>query len=80
MEVGGPAGFSSRGVAGHVTFSALDHGRRGYSATASDGEFAVLLVPGRYRVTGYSPTIISDGRPLTCMAYPPVVTVRCHIK
>jgi hypothetical protein len=77
LEVGGPSSASLRGVDGYITFNPLDDGGRGYSvSTASDGEFALLLAPGHYRVTGYSPGITSGGRPITCMADPPVVTVQ----
>jgi Neocarzinostatin family len=79
VEAGGPAVVSPHGVAGHVYFSALDHRARSYAAaTAPDGEFAVLLAPGRYWVSANSPRIVNDGRPMTCLASPPVVTVQAN--
>lgn len=76
-EVGGPWVASSPGIPGRVNFRAVDSRARNYSsATAADGEFAILLAPGRYRVTAHSPRVISDGHPMTCLASPPVVTVQ----
>jgi hypothetical protein len=47
--------------------------------TAPDGEFSITVPPGRYQVSGTSPLINSDGRPMTCFADPQLVTISQNV-
>ena len=76
-EVGGPSPGLGLGVPGQVSFirEGPRHERVYDAETAPDGEFSITVPPGRYQVSGSSPLVSSDGRPVTCFATPLVVKV-----
>jgi hypothetical protein len=80
-EVGGPPPGLRLGVPGKVSFVRVGAGRKQVlkARTAPDGEFSITVPPGRYQVSGTSPLINSDGRPMTCFADPQLVTISQNV-
>jgi hypothetical protein len=64
VTVGGPAPGATHPVAGTVTVSG--HGVHVEIAVGEDGAYALSLPPGRYRVTGRTPSVVVNGREAPC--------------
>jgi hypothetical protein len=79
-EVGVSPPSFLRGVPGKVKFVLV--GRKEHvlsTKTAPDGEFSIRARFGRYHVSGTSPLVTSDGKPMTCSGNPPVITLSRHL-
>jgi hypothetical protein len=75
---GGPFPGLDEGVAGRVTFRSTSPGSSPSfsTTTAGDGEFSIVVPPGRYAVTAESPMIEGNGQEMRCAAPGPVVVKR----
>jgi hypothetical protein len=73
VRVGGPSPGAAVGISGRVVFSPVGESGSFTYSTARNGTFAAMVPAGyMYRVTGYSPKVIDDGREEVCAAAHPV--------
>jgi len=73
LMVGGPADIAHpNGVRvplpGHVIASNVDTGEHFTVSTGKSGRFTMLLAPGTYNLTGYSPRVHVNGQEMRCIA------------
>jgi hypothetical protein len=71
LMVGGPAG-ESLPLTGRVIASDVTTGKRFRVSTGRTGRFTMVLPPGIYNLTGYSPRVLSNGQEMRCTAARPV--------
>jgi hypothetical protein len=73
VRVSGPAPASPRGLPGSVVVNEAARGLGYPTSTGSTGTFKLSVPAGQYTVTGSSPKVLSDDKPLPCSAERPVI-------
>jgi hypothetical protein len=72
LRDGGPAPGPPVGLPGSVLADGAAQGLAYPASTTVRGSFELAVPPGRYTLTGSSPKVVSDGKPLACSAEHPV--------
>lgn len=67
LMVGGPANGRVP-LPGHVIANNVDTGKTFTVSTGRSGRFTMLLTPGIYNLTGYSPRVHVNGKEMRCLA------------